>query len=199
MAEESFPREIYNPTYSKGISAKDLADKLGFTWDEFISKTKTLSTRHLKLQFLDYGVLAAFFIISVGIGVVLGYRSDQKAKKEGANKNEKLTGGRTLTAVPVALSCTASFMSAITILGTPVEIFNYGTMYYYSALTYFLVACIVAFIFLPVMYPLNLSNGYIYFVKRFRTPVIEKIASSGFLLSNMLYMGIVTYSPALAL
>lgn len=85
----------------------------------------------------------------------LGYRAKKNANPE---SDEQLTGGRTLSGVPVALSCTASFMSAVTILGTPVEIYNYGTMYYYSALTYLCVACIVAGVFLPVMYDLNLAK-----------------------------------------
>ena len=33
--------------------------------------------------------------------------------------------------VPVALSLAVSFMSAVTVLGTPSEVYKYGTMYWW--------------------------------------------------------------------
>lgn len=184
-----------------GPTIQSLTEKIGISLKELLKITKLTKTSE-RLQFMDYFVLLMFFAISVSIGVFLGWKQKKDIKKKeklGIKDDTYLTGGRVMKGWPVALSCTASFMSAITILGTPVEIYNYGTMYYYSALTYFCVACIVAFIFLPVLYDLNLPNGYNYFKERFNSTLVEKIASLGFLMTNILYMGIVTYAPALAL
>lgn len=80
----------------------------------------------------------------------------------GAQKTSKdfLMGGRSMTAVPVALSLTASFMSAVTVLGTPAEIYRYGAIFCIFAITYGLVVLCSAEIFLPVFYKLGITSTY---------------------------------------
>lgn len=110
-----------------------------------------------------------------------------------------LLAGRSLTAFPVALSLTASFMSALTVLGTPAEFYSYGNMFYYSGLCYFLVSLMIAYIFCPIIYPLKISTAYEYFTIRFGDHTVEYLTSISYLLTTIVYMGVVTYAPALAL
>lgn len=184
-----------------GKSLNILLEEIDFSLEDYLSKMLTLKSTE-KMKVYDYIPLILFFIISVAIGLYLGWKSKQNTKNQytkGQANDEHLTGGRTLSGIPVALSCTASSMSAITVLGAPVEFYTYGTMYLWNMATYLLIAVVVATLFIPVLYDLNLNNGYQYFTLRFQSNFLEKLASFGFLLCNLLYMGIVTYAPALAL
>ena len=128
----------WQPNYNRSNSMAELTKKIGLSLRDLVEAAKTTQTTDQLLP-ADWVVLGMFFFISVSIGVYLGWqakRTAAKSEKGGDAANEKLTGGRTLTGLPVALSCTASFMSAITILGTPVEIYTFGTMFYYCGLTY---------------------------------------------------------------
>ncbi|XP_060633218.2 sodium-coupled monocarboxylate transporter 1-like [Anolis sagrei] len=140
----------------------------------------------------DYLVFAAMLLISAGIGVyyaVVG-RQDTSA--------EFLMGGRSLTALPVALSLTASFMSAVTVLGTPSEVYRFGAMFSVFALTYALVVILSAEIFLPVFYRLGVTSTYEYLELRFNR-YLRLCGTVLFILLTTLYTGIVIYAPALAL
>ncbi|XP_075065348.1 sodium-coupled monocarboxylate transporter 1-like isoform X2 [Mixophyes fleayi] len=119
----------------------------------------------------DYVVFAAVLIISAAIGVYYAFAGRGKMTSE-----EFLTGRRSMTPLPVALSLTASFMSAVTILGTPADVYRFGAMYGIFAISYALVVIICAETFLPVFYRLNITSTY-----------------------EVLYTGIVIYAPALAL
>lgn len=103
----------------------------------------------------DYVVFAAMLLVSAVIGVYYAFAG-------GAQKTSKdfLMGGRSMTAVPVALSLTASFMSAVTVLGTPAEIYHYGAIFCIFAITYGLVVLCSAEIFLPVFYKLGITSTY---------------------------------------
>ncbi|RMC03254.1 hypothetical protein DUI87_20448 [Hirundo rustica rustica] len=110
-------------------------------------------------------------LISAVIGIYYAFvGGGQKTSKD------FLMAGRSMSALPVALSLTASFMSAVTVLGTPAEIYRYGAIFCIFAITYALVVLCSAEIFLPVFYKLGITSTY-----------------------ETLYTGIVIYAPALAL
>ncbi|NXC15766.1 SC5A8 protein, partial [Corythaeola cristata] len=110
----------------------------------------------------DYVVFAAMLVVSAVIGVYYAFAG-------GGQKTSKdfLMGGRSMNAVPVALSLTASFMSAVTVLGTPAEIYRYGAIFCIFAITYGLVVLCSAEIFLPVFYKLGITSTYEYLELRF--------------------------------
>ncbi|KFV60206.1 Sodium-coupled monocarboxylate transporter 1, partial [Tyto alba] len=149
----------------------------------------------------DYVVFAAMLVISAIIGVYYAFvGGGQKTSKD------FLMGGRSMTALPVALSLTASFMSAVTVLGTPAEIYRYGAIFCIFAITYGLVVLCSAEIFLPVFYKLGITSTYEYLELRFNKYLrlcgtvlfIIQTASKPQSCST-LYTGIVIYAPALAL
>lgn len=107
-------------------------------------------------------------------------------------------GGRRMTAVPVALSLTASFMSAVTVLGTPTEVYRFGAIFSIFAITYFFVVAISAEVFLPVFYKLGITSTYEYLELRFNK-CVRLCGTVLFIVQTILYTGIVIYAPALAL
>ncbi|KAF4793837.1 Sodium-coupled monocarboxylate transporter 1 [Turdus rufiventris] len=119
----------------------------------------------------DYVVFAAMLLISAIIGIYYAFAGGTQK-----TSNDFLMAGRSMNALPVALSLTASFMSAVTVLGTPAEIYRYGAIFCIFAITYALVVVCSAEIFLPVFYKLGITSTY-----------------------ETLYTGIVIYAPALAL
>ncbi|NWI26290.1 SC5A8 protein, partial [Sula dactylatra] len=157
----------------------------------------------------DYVVFAAMLLVSAVIGVYYAFAG-------GGQKTSKdfLMGGRSMSALPVALSLTASFMSAVTVLGTPAEIYRYGAIFCIFAITYGLVVLCSAEIFLPVFYKLGVTSTYEYLELRFNKylrlcgTVLFIIQTAriyiyfdliSFFPFQTLYTGIVIYAPALAL
>ncbi|NXR03656.1 SC5A8 protein, partial [Sagittarius serpentarius] len=149
----------------------------------------------------DYVVFAAMLLVSAVIGVYYAFvGGGQKTSKD------FLMGGRSMSALPVALSLTASFMSAVTVLGTPAEIYRYGAIFCIFAITYGLVVLCSAEIFLPVFYKLGITSTYEYLELRFNkylrlcgTILFVIQTASKPQSCSTLYTGIVIYAPALAL
>lgn len=65
----------------------------------------------------DYAVFALMLVMSAAVGVYYAW-----ADRGQRSSRDFLMGGRRLTALPVSLSLTASFMSAITVLSNPAEV-----------------------------------------------------------------------------
>ncbi|NXE34002.1 SC5A8 protein, partial [Ptilorrhoa leucosticta] len=149
----------------------------------------------------DYVVFAAMLLISAIIGIYYAFvGGGQKTSKD------FLMAGRSMSALPVALSLTASFMSAVTVLGTPAEIYRYGAIFCIFAITYGLVVLCSAEIFLPVFYKLGITSTYEYLELRFNkylrlcgTVLFIIQTASKRQSCSTLYTGIVIYAPALAL
>ncbi|XP_057172136.1 sodium-coupled monocarboxylate transporter 1 isoform X3 [Ursus arctos] len=141
----------------------------------------------------DYVVFAGMLLISAAIGIYYAFAG-------GGQQTSKdfLMGGRRMTAVPVALSLTASFMSAVTVLGTPSEVYRFGAIFSIFAITYFFVVAISAEVFLPVFYKLGITSTYEYLELRFNK-CVRLCGTVLFVVQTILYTGIVIYAPALAL
>lgn len=103
----------------------------------------------------DYVVFAAMLVISAVIGIYYAFAGNSQHTSK-----EFLMGGRSMNPVPVALSLTASFMSAVTVLGTPTDVYRFGVIFSLFGITYFLVVVISAEVFLPVFYRLGITSTY---------------------------------------
>ncbi|XP_076967882.1 sodium-coupled monocarboxylate transporter 1 [Tamandua tetradactyla] len=141
----------------------------------------------------DYAVFAALLLVSAAIGTYYAFAGGGQRTSQ-----DFLTGGRRLGAVPVALSLTASFMSAVTVLGTPAEVYRFGAIFSIFAVAYGLVVVLSAELFLPVFYRLGVTSTYEYLELRFNK-CIRLCGTVLFVVQTILYTGIVIYAPALAL
>ena len=103
----------------------------------------------------DYVVFAAMLLISAVIGIYYAFAGGgQQTSKD------LLMGGRRMTAMSVGMSLSASFMSAVSVLGTPAEVYRFGAIFSIFAITYFFVVVLSAEVFLPVFYKLGITSTY---------------------------------------
>ena len=107
-------------------------------------------------QAWDYVVFGVLLLLSSVIGLYFGWSS----RKKTANTEDYLLAGRSMGVWPVALSLLASFMSALTLLGTPAEIALYGTQYWMLGIGYIIVILVTNQVFLPVFYRLNITSVF---------------------------------------
>uniref|UniRef100_A0A3B4AZV3 Solute carrier family 5 member 8 n=1 Tax=Periophthalmus magnuspinnatus TaxID=409849 RepID=A0A3B4AZV3_9GOBI len=141
----------------------------------------------------DYVVFAATILGAAGIGLFQAIRG----RKE-TTSDEFLLGGRQMTAVPVAMSLTASFMSGITVIGTPAEAYRFGAAFWLFGFAYAIMSTVTAELFVPLFYRLGITSAYEYLEMRFSRP-IRIIGTSMYIVQTALYTGLVIYAPALAL
>ncbi|NWH65472.1 SC5A8 protein, partial [Geococcyx californianus] len=161
----------------------------------------SVSSSMTRFSVWDYVVFTAMLLVSAIIGIYYAFAG-------GGQKTSKdfLMGGRRMNAFPVALSLTASFMSAVTVLGTPAEVYLFGAMFCIFSITYFLVVLCSSEIFLPVFYKLGITSTYEYLELRFNK-FLRLCGTVLFIIQtaskpqscSTLYTGIVIYAPALAL
>uniref|UniRef100_A0A7N6ABE8 Solute carrier family 5 member 8 n=1 Tax=Anabas testudineus TaxID=64144 RepID=A0A7N6ABE8_ANATE len=114
----------------------------------------------------DYVVFAGTILAAAGLGLFQAIRG----RKE-TSSAEFLLGGRQMTAVPVAMSLTASFMSGITVIGTPAEAYRYGTAFWLFGFSYAIMSTVTAEIFVPLFYRLGITSAYEYLELRFSRPI----------------------------
>ncbi|KAJ8670314.1 hypothetical protein QAD02_001573 [Eretmocerus hayati] len=143
-------------------------------------------------HWLDWMLFGVMLSVSAGAGIW----HHRKAKH--ANTEEYLLGGKDLALFPVSASLVASFISGVTILGTPSEIYNFGTQYWITIISLIFSGVVVANVYLPVFTTLKLNSAYEYLELRFSRSV-RILISLIFVVDVVLYQSIVVYVPALAL
>ncbi|XP_038057834.1 sodium-coupled monocarboxylate transporter 1-like [Patiria miniata] len=143
-------------------------------------------------QVWDYVVFGLMLAISVFIGLYYGCTGGKQK-----TTSEFLLADRSMNPIPVAMSLVASFISAITVLGTPAETYIYGTMFWWFGLAYIGTGIAVTRLFLPVFYRLGVTSANEYLEKRFNK-VVRVAGTLTYFIQMVLYLGIVIYAPALA-
>ncbi|XP_048463888.1 sodium-coupled monocarboxylate transporter 1-like [Rhincodon typus] len=141
----------------------------------------------------DYVVFAAILLISAVVGI---YHAVMGRGRE--SPEDFLLGSRQMSSMPVALSLTASFMSAVTLLGASYDTYHFGAVNIYFAISYMFVVILSAEVFLPIFYRLGVTSSYEYLELRFNR-WIRLCGTILFMTQTILYTGIVIYAPALAL
>ncbi|KAG7158323.1 sodium-coupled monocarboxylate transporter 2-like [Homarus americanus] len=145
-----------------------------------------------RFTWIDYMVFNCMLLVSAVIGIFYGCFSKKQDTKE------FLMAGKSMTAFPVAMSLIASFMSAITLLGMPSEVYQFGFLYWLIGFSYILMTPSAAYLYFPVFYKLQVTSAYEYLERRFHRSV-RWLGSFVFIIQMTLYMAIVVYAPALAL
>ncbi|XP_037075870.1 sodium-coupled monocarboxylate transporter 1-like [Pollicipes pollicipes] len=165
-------------------AAAEAVEKVGINVEELITRFSTV----------DYVVFALLLAISLGIGLYYGLcHSSEMNDTEGY-----LLGGRQMGTLPAAMSLIASFMSAITLLGTPAEVYQNGTQYWIIGFSYFIVMPAAAYLYMPVFFNLRVISAYEYLELRFHR-VVRVTGGAIFCIQMCIYMAIVVYAPSLAL
>ena len=155
--------------------------------DDLFSKEELIS----KFTWPNYAVFFLMLLVSAAIGVYFWWKGQNST-------SEFLMASRSMGTLPMTFSLVASFMSAITLLGTPADIYISGTQYLILPLTYPLVMLGTTKIYLPVFDKLDVSTSYEYLGRRFGR-FVHLLASLCFVIQMLIYMAIVVYTPALAL
>uniref|UniRef100_A0A1I8I2K6 Sodium-coupled monocarboxylate transporter 1 n=3 Tax=Macrostomum lignano TaxID=282301 RepID=A0A1I8I2K6_9PLAT len=149
---------------------------------------------HRTMHWVDYVVFSLFLSVSLGIGIYFAFAGDRQRTAK-----EFLTGNRSLSLVPVAVSILVSFTSAILILGAPAELYLNGTMYLLYTIGKVIAIILASLIFVPLFYPLKLTSSFEYLELRFESKAVRILGNLFYILSSILYMGIAMYAPSAAM
>ncbi|BES94716.1 solute carrier family 5 [Nesidiocoris tenuis] len=139
----------------------------------------------------DYSVFGGMLLTSIVIGLRMG------AAKKGSAA-QFLTGNGDISTIPVALSMLAGFLSSITLIGQPAEVYLYGAQQWLFGFATFLLIPIVGYYLIPFFRERNYFSAYQYFGERFNRR-FQLLASFLFTIQMILYLALVLYAPALAM
>nr|CAH7758335.1 unnamed protein product [Callosobruchus chinensis] len=135
------------------------------------------------------------FLFSLGICLLVGMYFGIFRKSQDAQ--EYLVGSRSMSVTPIALSLVASWVSGISLLGIPTEIYVYGGQYIYVLGGFLLATVIMSKVYLPVFQGLTLTSTYEYHERRFDKKV-RFFGSILFTIGMIVWLPLVIYVPALA-
>ncbi|XP_076824613.1 sodium-dependent multivitamin transporter-like [Clavelina lepadiformis] len=141
----------------------------------------------------DYVIFSVCLLSSLAIGIYHAFAGGQQT-----TTNEFLMADRRMNYAPVSLSLLVTIMSAITVLGVPSEVFQHGTSYGMFSFSYFIFIPIVAHGLVPVFYDMKITSVYEYLGRRF-SRVVRLCATVAYMVMMITYMGVVLYTPALAI
>ncbi|PBC25900.1 Sodium-coupled monocarboxylate transporter [Apis cerana cerana] len=116
----------------------------------------TDGSMHNSFGIIDCAVFAGMLAISAVVGVYQAYKS---RKNENAVR-EYLVGGQNMSIFPITMSLIASYISGITILGFPAEMYVYGTQLWCVVIADSFVSLTMAVVYLPVFYGLGITSSY---------------------------------------
>ncbi|XP_037955495.1 sodium-coupled monocarboxylate transporter 1-like [Teleopsis dalmanni] len=156
-----------------------------------MSDIDNILTSLQRFSWLDYVVFIAMFVMCILIGIYFGFM------KKSLSESDYLMGGRNMLVLPIALSLVASFVSGITLLGLPTEVYSYGIQYTYVALGVLAMGVVMGVFYLPVFHDLSITSTYEYLESRFDRRS-RMFGSVMFTIMNIGYLPIVIYVPALA-
>ncbi|KAJ8021575.1 Sodium-coupled monocarboxylate transporter 1 [Holothuria leucospilota] len=141
----------------------------------------------------DYLVIAAVLLVSTCIGIYYALAGGRQR-----TAREFLLADRSMNPMPVAMSLVASFISAITVLGTPAEVYRHGTMYWIICFAFILTGFITSRSFMTIFYEYEITSTNEYLERRFNK-YVRYLGTALFFLQMILYLGFVIYAPALSL
>lgn len=174
------------------MTSEGTSDDLGLgNWQPEMPTVQEISESMQNFSTPDYIVFATMLIACGGVGIYFGF------VKRSSGEDEYLVGGRNMKTFPVSLSLIASFISGISLLGTPTEIYVHGTSYLFICTTVIAVGLILSTVYLPIFHDLKLTSTYEYLEKRFDKKM-RLLGSVLFFIGIMTWLPIVIYVPALA-
>lgn len=149
--------------------------------------------RHVgSFSFYDYSIVLGMLIISLGIGVFYGFFSGSE------NTSSDFLHGTEMSLLPVSLSLTTSFITAIELLGNPSEMVFNGTQFSLIIISIFMVIPVAIKIYYPIYFKLQLTSCYEYLGIRFGND-IRIFGAILYIIQMSFYTAVSVYAPAIAL
>lgn len=130
----------------------------------------------------DYVVFIGMLLSCCMVGLYHAF------KKKSIGETEYLVGGRNMSVFPVSMSLIASFISGISLLGIPTEIYVYGISYLTIFFSLIFTGLIMSHVYLPVFHEMKLTSTYEYLERRFD----KRLRLFG---STLFTLGIVSLKP----
>ncbi|XP_071832645.1 sodium-dependent multivitamin transporter-like [Apostichopus japonicus] len=152
-----------------------------------------MTTTTNPLGWVDFVLMSVMLFAAATMGI---YHSVAR----GGQKTTKrfFLADRNVYGLAIAMTLLASFISPVTLLGTPAEIYTYGGQYMAFILMQFLLFPTIALVFVPVFHGLDITTAYEYLQLRYGLS-LRIVGACIFILQTCFYMAIVTFTPALAI
>ncbi|CAG9860798.1 unnamed protein product [Phyllotreta striolata] len=144
-----------------------------------------------RFGWLDYTTFLAMLGICLLVGMYFGIW------KKAETAQEYLVASRSMGVIPISMSLLASWVSGISLLGIPTEVYVYGIQYIYILGGFVLATILMGSIFLPVFQGLELTSTYEYHERRF-SKTVRLFGSILFTIKMLSWLPLVIYVPALA-
>ncbi|KAM3727130.1 Sodium-coupled monocarboxylate transporter [Dirofilaria immitis] len=144
------------------------------------------------MDIVDTVVLIILLVVISFFGLFTALRGTKQTSAA------QILHGSNVSILTSALSVCSGFLSAISLLGFPAEIYYQGAMIFWYGPMYVLAFPIAAYCFLPVLYNMKLTSIYEYLEIRFNF-ACRFLASITFCIQTWLYVSVALYAPALAL
>ncbi|XP_076825675.1 sodium-coupled monocarboxylate transporter 2-like isoform X1 [Clavelina lepadiformis] len=142
----------------------------------------------------DFVVFAGSLLLSLGVGLFFAVKDRKKMSTE-----NYYFGNRKLSPIPVGFSIAVTFLSAVTVIAAPTEIYMFGAVSFWMGIGTGLVPLVFACCYyIPLYFRLQLCSVYQYLELRF-DKYVRKVTSALTILTMVIYMGCTMYLPALAL
>ncbi|CAK8683331.1 unnamed protein product [Clavelina lepadiformis] len=148
-----------------------------------------------KKQFgiVDFVVFIGLLVMTMLVGIYHAYRDRKKS-----NLDNYYFGGRNMPPIPVGLSISVTFISAMTVIGYPTETYLFGTVIGWFCFVNFIPTTVACVIYIPLVHRLKLASIYEYLELRFHKS-LRQMGSIFISVAMIVYMGLTIYIPALAL
>ncbi|XP_066932153.1 sodium-dependent multivitamin transporter-like [Clytia hemisphaerica] len=147
-----------------------------------------------ELSAWDYVVFALMLVGSSLIGLYHGWKGSRVKE----DTTDYLLAGRNMGWLPLFVSIVGSFLSAISLLGIPSEIYTYGGQFFLTIASFWVVMPLCIFIFAPLYRNIGITSANEYLELRFSRPV-RIFGGVLFILQTVMYLSVVMYAPSLAL
>lgn len=109
----------------------------------------------LRFTIYDYVIFAVNIILCSAIGIYHALAPSA----EGGTLKQFFVANHKLKVLPLTISLVVSVLSAVTLLGLPAEMYQYGTQYFLNFGSGFGII-LTALIFVPLLHPLHLTSMF---------------------------------------
>ncbi|KAK2185121.1 hypothetical protein NP493_246g03040 [Ridgeia piscesae] len=123
---------------------------------------ESVSEATMRFHWADYVVFSLTVAVSTAIGLYHGF-----TRRKNAGIDVYLMAGRRMPVLPVSLSHYVSWVSAISFLSDPVEVYYHGLIYWVIGVGYALAMPVTGAVFVPRYHRMKLTSIFKFLQDRF--------------------------------